>query len=103
MPEKRWKRTEREIAACLGGQRVPINGRKGADVAHPLLAIEVKSRATLPGWLRQAIGQAIAVASEGQLPVAVLHEVGTRHGADLVLLRLCDFKRVLATIGVGHE
>jgi len=41
MPEKRWKRNEREIAKLLGGRRVPITGRKGSDIDHVLLSTPI--------------------------------------------------------------
>ena len=91
MTEQSWKRTERRIAALLGGQRAPITGRRGADVAHPQLAIEVKHRKALPQWLQDSIAQAVACAEAGQLPIVVLHEAGQRHGNDLAIMRLSDF------------
>ena len=94
MTERRWKRCEREIAAILGGQRVPITGRARGDVpdiGHPWLSIEVKSRETLPKWLVAAMAQARAAAHQGQLPIVVLHQVGQRHERDIVVLTLHDF------------
>ncbi len=94
MAEKRWKATERRIAALLGGQRVPVSGRGRGDqpdVRHPWLSIEVKDRAALPAWLLDALAQAEASASPDQLPVAVLHAAGRRHADALVVLRLADF------------
>ncbi len=94
MTDKRWKATERRIAALLGGRRVPVSGRGRGDqpdVAHPWLAIEVKDRTTLPGWLLDALDQAERSATAEQLPVAVLHRAGDRHDHALVVLRLADF------------
>lgn len=91
MSDRRWKRTEREVAAALGGRRVPVTGRRGADVEHPTLAPEVKSRAELPRWLVEAVAQARAGAAEGRLPIVVLHQVGDRHGEDLVVVRFADW------------
>jgi len=102
MDDKPWKRHERSVAKALGGQRVPVNGRAGnPDVAHPLLAIECKERRSLPRWIEEAMAQAEKAATDGRLPVAVLHQAGERRGKDLVLLRLADFKRLLAVVGVG--
>lgn len=92
MTEKSWKRTERRIAALLGGERVPIAGRQGADIAHSWLSIEAKHRQTLPRWLTEAIAQAQAAADDHQLPVVVLHEAGQRHDRDLVVMTLRDFR-----------
>ena len=49
--DKAWKRFERRVASKVGGQRIPINGRKGVDISHPYLDIECKYRKTLPAWL----------------------------------------------------
>ena len=89
-----WKRTERRVAAILGGQRIPITGRargSAPDVDAGWLVVEVKHRRRLPGWLRMAVAQATASAAEFQLPVVVLHEHGQHHANDLVVLRLRDF------------
>lgn len=98
-PRATWKGTERRVAALLGGQRVPVTGRArgdAPDIAHPLLSIEVKHRGTLPGWLTEAVSQAVAAARPGQLPIAVLHAAGSRHDQALVVMRLCDFTRQVA-------
>lgn len=94
MTERRWKATERRIAALLGGQRVPVSGRGRGDqpdVRHPWLSIECKDRAALPAWLLDALAQAEASASPDQLPLAVLHAAGRRHADALVVLRLGAF------------
>ena len=94
MSERAWKRTERMVAARLGGHRVPITGRQRGDVpdvAHETLAVEVKHRRRLPGWLREAVAQALAAQRDRQLAVVILHEQRTRHDDDLVLLRLGDW------------
>ena len=95
MSEKPWKRCERAIAARLCGRRVPVTGRQRGDVPdvqHDAFAVEVKHRRHLPGWLREAVAQALAAQRDGQLPLVVLHEAGTRHADDLVCLRLGDFE-----------
>ena len=94
MTDRPWKATERAIAERLGGERVPITGRQRGDVpdvAHDWLSIECKHRQALPAWLKGALAQARAAARGSQLPVAVLHEAGSRHDGDLVVLRLSDF------------
>ena len=106
MSERSWKRTEREIAAILGGHRVPVTGRARGDVpdvAHRWLSIEVKSRRALPAWLLEAVAQARAAATEYQLPVAILHQEGSRHGLDLVVMRLSDFEDWFGGIDHGKE
>jgi hypothetical protein len=90
---KIWKRTERAVAALLGGARVPVSGRGRGDVpdiAHPVLAIEVKHRRDVPEWLLDALRQAEAAARDGRVPVAIIHRHGGRHADDLAVLRLAD-------------
>lgn len=90
-----WKAGERVIAARLGGQRVPITGRErgsAPDVDHEDLAIEVKTRASLPGWLNEAMEQAEASSRDGRLPVAVIHEDWRGYKRALIVLRLGDFE-----------
>jgi hypothetical protein len=97
---ERWKRTERRIALELGGERVPVTGRGRGDqpdITHPSLSIEVKTRETLPGWLVDAMAQATASATDDQTPIVVLHQVGTRYDAALVVLELANFRALVAT------
>jgi hypothetical protein len=94
MADKAWKRTERSIAAVIGGQRIPITGRQrgdAPDIEHPWLSVEVKHRQHLPVWILDAMDQAVASARSDQLPVAILHEKGKRHSSDLVMVRLGDW------------
>lgn len=89
MNRSSWKRAERAIAAILGGKRIPINGRKGPDVAHATLSVEVKSRTDLPDYLWAWLDQAADGAPEGRTPIVVLHRAGRAHREDdLVVLRL---------------
>ena len=95
---KHWKAVERAVARRLGGRRVPVTGRArgdAPDVEHPLLALEVKHRKELPQWLKEAMAQAEAAARDDKLPVVVLHEAGSRHSEDLVVLRLADLEELL--------
>jgi len=88
-----WKRTERAIAATLGGQRIPVTGRQrgdAPDIMHDRLSIEVKHRQSVPAWLTGAMAQAIASARNGQTPVVIIHRHGGRHADDLAVLRLAD-------------
>ncbi len=90
---KDWKQAERRIAAMLGGERVPVSGRGrgfAPDIEHPALAVEVKTRASLPAWIEDAMRQAEAAAEVDaryfdlprKTPVTVLHNgrkpTGTR-------------------------
>lgn len=86
-----WKEAERRVARKLGGVRTGNRGIASADVTSEWLSIEVKYRAKLPAWLERAMAQAENAASEGQLPLVVLHRKGQRSDNDLVVLRLGDF------------
>lgn len=105
MAERAWKCSVRMIAFRLRGGRVPITGHQRGDVpdiAHPVYSVEVKSGKILPGWLHNAMAQAVAAQRNGQMPVDILHETGTRHADDLVCVRLGEFE---ASNGAhrGHE
>ncbi len=89
-----WKRTERAVARKLGGKRTSKvgQGTNAPDVETDAWSIEVKHRQELPLWLTEALAQAARNASDGKLPLVVLHESGRRHVDDLVVLRLGDFE-----------
>lgn len=90
-----WKSHERATAAALGGVRVGPAGRAGADVVSDWAAVECKSRAVLPQWLKAAVLQAEAAAcafTTPRLPLVVLHEVGGRRADDLVVVPMSAFR-----------
>jgi hypothetical protein len=90
----RGRRAERNAARVLGGRRVGNSGKATEDVSSDWLACEVKSRQTLPEWLKGAMRQAEGAAArhvKPRLPLVVLHEVGGRAVDDLVLLRAGDW------------
>lgn len=94
MTDKAWKRNERQIAAVVGGKRVPVSGRQRGDVpdiAHPFLSIEAKLRARLPGWLHDAMLQAEASVRGRQTPCVILREKGRPVTDAYVIVRLGDF------------
>lgn len=99
MPNRdRWKRTERRIAAELGGQRVPVTGRSrgdAPDIEHDRFSIEVKERQELPGWLRDAMAQAVAAATGDRIPVTILHERGQRYRDCYAVVRLSDLAALI--------
>jgi hypothetical protein len=100
---RRGKEAERAVARALGGTRTGNTGRAAADVVSDWAAIEVKSRQTLPAWLKHAVRQAEGAACQSvtpKLPAVVLHETGGRHADDLVLLPLSAFQ---AWFGDWHE
>lgn len=94
-----FKAVERALAKRLNGERT---GHLGvADVQTDWLSVEVKSRKTLPQWLRDAIAQAKRNAGLEQLPVAILHQKGQRHAGDLVVMALADFENWFGDNGPG--
>ena len=86
-----WKAHERRMAKRFGGVRNSNRGEGAEDVDPGWADIECKERAKLPAWLERAMAQAENAASEGQLPLVVLHRKGQRSDNDLVVLRLGDF------------
>lgn len=91
MERASWKQVERKIASLLGGVRIPVTGRRGPDIEHEWLSIEVKARRRLPIYLWNWICQAEDGPPE-KLPIVVLHREGEQHlKEDLVFLRLSDF------------
>lgn len=92
MPDRLWKSSERKIATLLGGTRAGPVGRRGPDVLHPHLAIEVKERRRLPSWLLEAMAQAVFGAPAGKLPMVILHRAGDRYEDAMVIVRMKDWR-----------
>jgi hypothetical protein len=103
---KDWKQAERRIAAILGGERVPVSGRGrgfAPDIEHPALAVEVKTRASLPAWIEDAMRQAEAAAEVDarhfdlphKTPITVLHNDRKPYRDALVLIRLSEFSEMV--------
>ena len=96
---ERWKRQERAVAAALGTTRLPNSGRGQPDCRcrgpSGRWAVQVKTRAELPAWLRSAVEQAERDAGGGEAPAVVLCEV--RRGVKarrLVVLAFEDWQRL---------
>lgn len=98
MPDKRWKAQERRIAHLLGLERVGPTGRATPDLVGEHLVVEVKDRADLPQWLREALIQVVDQARFSQLAVVVL--TSPTLGWDLVLMELRDFRELLRKAGM---
>lgn len=94
--DKAWKRFERRVASKVNGKRIPINGRKGLDISHPVLDIECKYRKTLPDWL---FTKAWRQANEGNgIPTIV---VGKHNSSDMfAIINLDDLAKL---IGENNE
>lgn len=97
-----WKREESHIAARLGGERVPVNGRQrgsAPDIVHNWLSPEVKSRKTPLLVLKEGMDQAVKSAAYSRrkdgvdrLPIVVYHVTGTHLDNAYVVMRLADFE-----------
>lgn len=99
MSAERWKRQERQIAAALGGVRLPNTGAGQCDVRVPGWALQVKTRATLPAWMWSAVAQAERDAGEHETAAVVLAEVKPGRRARRVVC--LDFERFAALIAGG--
>lgn len=94
-----WKAVELRIAKMIGGERVPITGRirgSAPDIEHDKLSVEVKHRKQLPGWLKDAMDQAVKSIKGDRTPVVILHECGKNHKNDFMVFRLGDFTSMTA-------
>ena len=78
-------------------------GRRTADVETTSYSVEVKHRQSLPRWLLGAISQAERNATQGKLPLVVLHASGCAHVDDLVVLRLGHFVDRFGDVAVEVE
>ncbi len=96
---QRWKRAEREIAAALGGRRLPNTGASQCDVRAGAWAVQVKTRQELPAWLRAAVEQAARDAGPDERPAVVLCEVRPRVKARRLVV--IDFELFAALIGAA--
>ena len=85
MSAGRWKRHEREVAAILGGVRLPNNGHGQPDVLTPDLAVQVKTRKAIPAWLHEALDQAARDCDSERIPVVVLCAASQGHSTRRML------------------
>lgn len=93
---RRGKDAERVLAKRLKGRRTGVLG--GEDISHPLLSIEVKSRARFAGerFMEQAKRHC-----SGKIPAVIIHVMGRPHGQDLVMLELRDFEDLFGKVRNG--
>ena len=89
---RRGKDTERAIARKVQGERLGNTVMATPDVVSDGLVLECESRESLPLWLVKALTKVVTKAPHGKVPVVVLHQVGKKHDADIVCLRLRDFE-----------
>ena len=77
MPEKPWKRAEREVAKRLGGVRVKRHGEPAPDVVSEWCVAEVKTRRHLPKWIISALFGVVRQAPNYKLPILILKDLTT--------------------------
>lgn len=109
-----WKDVERDIAAMLGGERIPVTGRSehfdivdgeekllatAPDIDHDALAIEVKHGKQIPALLRDAMAQAVAAQrfylkklKGDRIPIVVFHPDRARRDESFVIVRIKDLR-----------
>jgi len=86
----RWLRHERLIARALGTRRLPGAGYGQPDCRPPGWAVSVLTRATVPGWLWDALDRAGRHRAEGERAAVVLTAVS--QGGRARRLVLLDFE-----------
>ena len=101
MPEKPWKRAERQVAERLGGQRVIRHGEAVPDVVTPLLVAEVKLRKRLPRWITDALFRIRALHGPHKMRVLILKESGDPY--TLVVMELQEFEGWFGPIAAKKE
>ena len=90
-----WKRREREVAARLGGQRLPVSGRgkDEPDAETPLLCIQSKHGRNRPSSLTTWMDGICRTAGDrGKVGLVVWSTMRERGDDALVILRLKDFE-----------
>lgn len=105
MNRNTWKQHERDIAADLGGRRIPVSGidRDGADVLTPLFAVQVKVRKALPSWLWGWLAGICSTAGEGRVGVLILRRPRERKAEGLVVMTYKDFVALHGKVGAESE
>jgi hypothetical protein len=88
-----WKRRERDVAKAIGGQRVPVTGldRHGADVQHPLFAVQVKHGRRRPQHLRDWLDGICGTARAEQVGIVIWSDNNERLDDAVVLMKMRDF------------
>ena len=86
--KNRGRTNEVAIAKILSATR---NHYKSEDLSHPILSIECKHRTKIHKYFHDWINQSRAAAAEDKIPIVVVHEHGTKHKDDIVIINLDDF------------
>lgn len=87
----RWKAHERAVAVLLEGKRIPNNGFGQPDVIAGNLAVQVKTKRTVPKWMVNAVEQSIRDADLNQQPVVVVVHARAGLPAKRYLIADLDF------------
>ncbi len=85
---QRWKKQEREVARLFMGERIPNNGFGQPDVITDELAIQVKTRITMPDWFTKAVDQSVADCGDRQHAVVFCHVTGNKRTRRFVVFDL---------------
>lgn len=114
MTSKSWKKVEGAHSKLLGcNGRVGPTGLDLPDSFSHCLAVESKSKGTVPDWLLEAMQQSEDNAErlalkqgEGlphqRLPIVVVHQDGDTYLHDLVIVRMDEFlTRLLPILQAG--
>jgi hypothetical protein len=93
MPDKGWKRAERQHARDVGTERIPVTGeRDGADFVSGPFAYQLKVRKVIPAWIGAWLGGICAMAARSnRTGVLVLNRPHRPRRAALVVLRWSDW------------
>jgi hypothetical protein len=88
-----WKRRERDVAKAIDGQRIPVTGidRHGADVQHPLFAVQVKHGRKRPKHLREWLAGIRSTARAEQVGIVVWADNNERLTDAVVIMSFSDF------------
>jgi hypothetical protein len=103
MNRERWKNVERKVALLLGGKRIPLLGREGADLDTPYIYPEVKSRKDIGKYLWDNFFNQILFAFrqysiQNKVPAIVIHRPGMEYGDALVCVRARDWQTLIDLI-----
>lgn len=95
MPDKTWKRREREVATMLLGQRIPVTGeRHGSDVQTSEFSVQVKHGRNQPGYLREWLDGIRAVTPMGKTGIVVWTTPHEPTRDAVVVMRFADLVQI---------
>lgn len=82
----------------FGTKRSGPLGSNAPDFETDTYSVEVKTRKKLPVWLVDSLRQATDNASDGLVPLVILHEVGARYDNSIVVIKLDDFVKSILDV-----